>query len=133
MSARRVISHVDKVHYIKQLVEGLDLQEASQLEDTYIDHDPENDYVSMEQVIYVGDGNSDMSAFQVVEDGAIAINPKDEGEWKNYDKFSRGRLPGGQSTDPIVEIDPGHDDQTDQTAPPKQRQATDALRRPLLH
>ena len=94
LSARRVISHVDKVHYIKQLVEGLDLKTASELEDTYVDHDPENNYVPMEQVIYVGDGNSDMSAFQVVEDGggvAIAINPDDDGEWENYDKMSRGR------------------------------------------
>ncbi|MGB3800069.1 MAG: hypothetical protein WA952_09670, partial [Lewinella sp.] len=94
LSARRVISHVDKVHYIKQLVEGLDLDDASELENTYVDHDPMNNYVPMAQVIYVGDGNSDLSAFQVVENGggvAVAINPNGDGEWENYNKMSRGR------------------------------------------
>ncbi|WP_116127883.1 hypothetical protein [Lewinella sp. IMCC34183] len=94
LCARRVISHVDKVHYIKQLVEGLDLDKASELENTYIDHDPQNNYVPMAQVIYVGDGNSDMSAFQIVEEGGgvgIAIDPDDDGEWENYEDMSRGR------------------------------------------
>ncbi len=93
LSARRVISHVDKVHYIKQLVEGLDLDEASELENTYIDHDPNENYIPMAQVIYVGDGSSDMSAFQVVERGggvAVAINPEGD-EWENYKNMSRGR------------------------------------------
>ncbi|PPK85145.1 phosphoserine phosphatase [Neolewinella xylanilytica] len=93
LSARRVISHVDKVHYIKQLVEGLDLDKASELENTYIDHDPKNNYVPMAQVVYVGDGSSDMSAFQVVENGggvAVAINPEGD-DWENYNNMSRGR------------------------------------------
>ena len=93
LSARRVISHVDKVHYIKQLVEGLDLDKASELENTYMDHDPNDNYVPMAQVIYVGDGSSDMSAFQIVEQGggvAVAINPEGE-SWENYKNMSRGR------------------------------------------
>ncbi|NJB86717.1 phosphoserine phosphatase [Lewinella marina] len=94
LSARRVISHVDKVHYIKQLVQGLDLDRASELENTYVEHDPDQYYVPMAQVIYVGDGNSDMSAFQVVEGGggvAVAIDKDGEGEWENYDQMSRAR------------------------------------------
>ncbi|THH39478.1 HAD family hydrolase [Neolewinella litorea] len=94
LSARRVISHVDKVHYIKQLVQGLDLDRASELENTYVDHDAEHYYVPMAQVIYVGDGNSDMSAFQIVEQGggvAVAIDKDGDGEWDNYDEMSPGR------------------------------------------
>lgn len=94
LSARRVISHVDKVHYIKQVVEGLDLDKPSELENTYVDHDPQNDYVPMAQVIYVGDGASDMSAFQAVEkDGgiAIAIDPDKGEDWEGYDQMTSGR------------------------------------------
>ena len=94
LSARRVISHVDKVHYIRQLVEGLDLDSPSELENTYIDHDPQDNYVPMAQVIYVGDGHSDMSAFQAVEGGggvSIAIDPDKDGSWDGYQKMSPGR------------------------------------------
>ena len=92
--ARRVISHVDKVHYIKQLVQGLDLDTASELENTYIEHDRTDYYVPMAQVIYVGDGNSDMSAFQIVERGggvAVAIDPNEDGDWENYEDMSPER------------------------------------------
>lgn len=94
LSARRVISHVDKVHYIKQLIEGLDLDKASELENTYVDHNPQDNYVPTAQVIYVGDGHSDMSAFQAVEkDGgvSIAIDPNKDGSWDGYEKMSAGR------------------------------------------
>lgn len=94
LSARRVISHVDKVHYIKQLVEGLDMDKASELENTYVDHNPQDNYVPTAQVIYVGDGHSDMSAFQAVEkDGgvAIAIDPNKDGSWDGYEHMSPGR------------------------------------------
>ena len=94
LAARRVISHVDKVHYIKQLVEGLDLDKASELENTYVDHNPQDNYVPMSQVIYVGDGHSDMSAFQAVEkDGgvSIAIDPDQDGSWDGYESMSPGR------------------------------------------
>lgn len=73
--------------------EGLDLTQASDLENTYVQHDSQNYYVPMSQVIYVGDGASDMSAFQAVEqDGgiAIAIDP-DEGDWDGYEQMAPGR------------------------------------------
>ncbi|WP_235299414.1 HAD family hydrolase [Portibacter marinus] len=94
LGAKRIITHVDKVHYIKQLKEGLDLDSPSELENTYIDHDPENDYVPMSQIIYVGDGASDMSAFQIVEKGggiAIAIDPDKDEEWEGYDQMAEDR------------------------------------------
>ena len=94
--AKRIITHVDKVHYIKQLQEGLDLDRPSDLENTYLDHDSDNDYVPMSQVVYVGDGASDMSAFQVVESGggiAIAIDPDGGGvhDWEGYQHMSPER------------------------------------------
>ena len=95
LGAKRIISHVDKVHYIKQLKEGLDLEKVSELENTYLNHNPEDDYVPMSQIIYVGDGSSDMSAFQIVETGggiAIAIVPEGkEEDWSGYEEMAPER------------------------------------------
>lgn len=94
MGAKRVITHVDKVHYIKQLQKGLDLDDPSQLENTYLDNDPDDDYVPMAQIIYVGDGASDMSAFQIVEGGggiALAIDPDDGHDWSGYERMAPKR------------------------------------------
>ena len=94
--AKRVITHVDKVHYVKQLQEGLDLERPSDLENTYLDNNPDDDYVPMSQIIYIGDGASDMSAFQAVEGGggiAIASDPDGGGvhDWDGYQYMSPER------------------------------------------
>lgn len=95
LGAKRVISHVDKVHYIKQLNQGIDLDKPSDLENTYVKHDEEKKYVPMSQVIYVGDGASDMSAFQAVESEggiAIAIVPEgDDEDWSGYEQMAPAR------------------------------------------
>ena len=93
LGVKRVITHVDKVHYVKQLAQGLNLDDPSELEDTYLRRAPEDYYVPLSQIIYVGDGSSDMSAFQVVEEGggvAIAVDP-DDGDWDGYDQMAPDR------------------------------------------
>ncbi len=94
LAARRVISHVDKVHYIQQLAQGRDLETASELEDTYLHRPADEYYVPLNQIIYVGDGHSDMSAFQLVEDGGgigIAIDPDRDGNLESADRMAPGR------------------------------------------
>ncbi len=94
LGARRIISHVDKVHYIKLLAQGLDMDRPSDLENTYLSYNPRDNFVPLAQVIYVGDGASDMSAFQEVETGggvAIAIDPRTGGEWDGYERMSPDR------------------------------------------
>ena len=93
LGAKRIITHEDKVHYIKQLAQGLDVDKPSELEDTYVERAPEDYYIPLSQVVYVGDGASDMSAFQAVEDGGgvgVAIDKAGQ-EWDGYDDVSRGR------------------------------------------
>ena len=93
LGAKRVITHVDKVHYVKQLAQGLDLDDPSELENTYLRREPEDYYVPLSQIIYVGDGTSDMSAFQAVEEGggiAIAVDP-DNGDWDGYENMAPNR------------------------------------------
>ena len=93
LGAKRVITHVDKVHYIKQLAEGLDIGKPSELEDTYVERDPEEMYVPLDQIVYVGDGASDMSAFQLVGEAGgfgVAIDKPDQA-WDGYGDISQGR------------------------------------------
>ena len=93
LGVKIVITHADKVHYIRQLVEGVDVEQPSDLENTYVAHAPEDYYVPMDQVVFVGDGASDMSAFQAVgEGGGIGVAIDKEGqEWDGYEDISRGR------------------------------------------
>lgn len=93
LGAKRIITHEDKVHYILQLAKGLDIDTPSQLEDTYLDIDAKEYYVPVNQIIYVGDGASDMSAFQTVEKyGGISIAISKPGqEWHGYDDMEPSR------------------------------------------
>ena len=93
-AAKRIVNHVDKVQYIRQLAEGRDLPDVEHLEDVYLDRDPEEYFVPLDQIIYVGDGSSDMSAFQeVVSNGGvgIAIDPEEGGDWAGYEKMAESR------------------------------------------
>ncbi len=93
LGAKRIITHEDKVHYIRQLAQGIDIEKPSELEDTFLYRDPESYYVPLNQIIYCGDGSSDMSAFQVVEDGGgvgIAINKPGQ-EWEGYAHMEENR------------------------------------------
>lgn len=93
LGAKRIITHEDKVHYILQLAKGLDIDKPSELEDTYLDIDAGDYYVPVNQIIYVGDGASDMSAFQTVEKyGGIGIAISKEGkEWRGYEDMAPSR------------------------------------------
>ena len=93
LGAKRIITHADKVLYIRQLAEGIDVHKPSELEDAFVEHRAEDYYVPLSQVVYIGDGASDLSAFQVVEEHGgvgIAIDKPDQ-EWDNYGDVSRGR------------------------------------------
>lgn len=95
LGAKRVISHIDKVHYVRQYQQGIPLNEPSDLENTFLDHNPDDHYIPMSQIIYLGDGSSDMSAFQEVEQGgglAIGVDPDGDGSnWSGYDRVETQR------------------------------------------
>ena len=93
LGAKRIITHADKVLYIRQLAEGIDVGKPSELEDAFVERDPSEYYVPLSQVVYVGDGASDLSAFQLVEEHGgvgVAIDKPDQ-KWENYDDISEGR------------------------------------------
>lgn len=71
---KRVVTYPEKVRYLMQLAKGLSVDGADSPSDVFREV-PERDWhVPFDQMIYVGDGSSDLPAFDLIEDqGGIAI------------------------------------------------------------
>jgi len=87
---KRIITHADKVRYLTQLAKGLHLEgDGMQPENIYRDIDLDDYHVPFDQIIYVGDGASDMPAFSLMDDtGGLAIGvvvEDDVEQWRGYD------------------------------------------------
>ena len=71
---KRIIGHAEKALYIESYAKGLDLESASEPQTDSPDFDPQDMYVPFDQVIYVGDGVSDLQAFGfVAAHGGLAL------------------------------------------------------------
>lgn len=79
---KRVVTYPEKVRYLLALAKGLDEGGADSPSDVYRDVPEEEWHVPFDQMIYVGDGSSDLPAFSLMADrGGIAIGvvgPHDE-------------------------------------------------------
>ena len=82
---KRAIIHSEKARYLLALAKGLDLNGADEPEDVFKDKPSEEWHLPLDQMIYVGDGLSDIDAFRLMhENGGIAIgvqNPHDKKQW----------------------------------------------------
>jgi len=92
---KRIITHPEKRRYLTQLAKGLHLDGSLQPENIYRDVPSEDYYIPFDQMIYVGDGGSDMSAFCMMEDvGGIAIGvvlAEELENWRGYDEIHEDR------------------------------------------
>jgi len=71
---RQVVTHPEKVRYILALAKGLDVGGSNEPEDAYRRVPEEDVHVPVSQIVYVGDGGSDIPAFTFVEgEGGLAI------------------------------------------------------------
>jgi phosphoserine phosphatase len=71
---KRVITYPEKVRYLLQLAKGLSVEGPDAPPDVYRDIAEENWHVPFDQMIYVGDGASDLPAFDLIAGrGGIAI------------------------------------------------------------
>lgn len=91
---KRVLTHPEKPRYLLHLAKGLEIQGANP--DQAHKHVDEHDwYVPLDQVIYVGDGASDMPAFQLVSQHGgfpIAVFDTERAEdWSGYDEVRSSR------------------------------------------
>lgn len=74
LNVKRTLSHPDKALYIQSLADGTSVDGATGPERTNQDVADEDRHVPMDQIIYVGDGESDLQAFAAVERaGGIAL------------------------------------------------------------
>lgn len=73
ITAKRIIPHAEKMRYLLQIAKGLELKSANP-EDVYQPREPEKWLVPVDQMIYLGDGSSDLPAFEFMrERGGVAI------------------------------------------------------------
>jgi phosphoglycolate phosphatase-like HAD superfamily hydrolase len=72
-TAKRTITHAEKTRYLLQIAKGLELDSANPM-NVYQPRDPGDWLAPVDQMIYLGDGSSDLPAFQFMrERGGIAI------------------------------------------------------------
>ena len=71
---KRTVIHSEKARYLRAFAKGLDIAGANEPQDVFRHRDPGDWHVPLDQLIYVGDGASDIDAFRLVEQhGGIAL------------------------------------------------------------
>ena len=92
---KQIITHPEKTRYLLQLSKGLGAQkEGVHPSDVYRDVPQEELYIPLSQVIYLGDGSSDMPAFSLLNEyGGVALGlvKGDTDAWEGYEKMHAGR------------------------------------------
>lgn len=90
---KRIVTHPEKERYLLALSKGMDPSGGDGPEDVYADVPREKRQVPLDQMIYVGDGRSDMPAFRLMnESGGVAIAiAKDPDDWDAADAVHDGR------------------------------------------
>ncbi len=74
VTVKRIIGHPEKALYIESYAKGLDLDAANAPQTHAPDFDPQDMRVPFDQLIYVGDGQSDLLSFEFVSDhGGLAL------------------------------------------------------------
>ncbi|MDX2089339.1 MAG: hypothetical protein SFX73_15910 [Kofleriaceae bacterium] len=96
VGVKRAIIHSEKARYLLALAKGLDLKGADEPEDVHVEKPIDEWHVPLDQMIYVGDGLSDLDAFKLIhENGGIAlgVDHSGSGEWPAADHmFASARV-----------------------------------------
>lgn len=93
---RRIVTYPEKVRYLLQLAKGLTSDGADAPADVYRDVPGDCWHVPFDQMVYVGDGASDLPAFDLIASrGGIAIGvfgpDKSASDWSEERDVHRGR------------------------------------------
>ena len=95
VAVKRIVTHPEKVRYILQLAKGLGTEGANSPSDVYKDIPEEDWHVPLSQIIYVGDGSSDMPAFSLMNERrglAIGVFGADKAEdWEGFENMDAHR------------------------------------------
>ena len=92
---KRIVTYAEKVRYLMALSRGMSVEGHDAPSDVWRPVDDADLYVPLDQLVYVGDGSSDLPAFNFMEDsGGIAIGVTDHmdaEEWKEAHAVHRER------------------------------------------
>jgi phosphoglycolate phosphatase-like HAD superfamily hydrolase len=93
--AKNIMTHPEKQRYILQLAKGMGVDGPNAPADVFTDIPLHDYYIPIDQIVYTGDGLSDMPAFQLMHQyGGLAIGVVNEDkveDWKGYEKLSNDR------------------------------------------
>ncbi len=92
---KRIVTHPEKVRYVLQLSKGIGTEGPDGPADVYRDVPDERVHVPLDQVVYVGDGGSDMPVFSLLHDrGGIALavyKAERAQDWSGQSEMRAGR------------------------------------------
>ena len=93
---KRLMSHTEKTHYLYHLSVGIERENEQDLMYNYRDLPIKELHVPLNQVIYVGDGTSDIPCFTVINEyGGIALgifkDSSNAKQWEHRDKITNSQ------------------------------------------
>ncbi|PAP75221.1 HAD family hydrolase [Rubrivirga marina] len=91
---RQMITHSEKTRYLLAIAKGVGVGGSNEPAEVYRDIPEAEWHVPLDQVIYVGDGASDMPVFELMgEHGGIALGVVEDsdGDWKEAEKVNPDR------------------------------------------
>ncbi len=95
LTPKSTVGHYDKVRHLLALAKGLPSIQSDRADDVNADIDETEWHVSFEQMVFVGDGDSDMPSFDLMESrGGVAIavrQAEEESSWESRDSMRDGR------------------------------------------
>jgi phosphoglycolate phosphatase-like HAD superfamily hydrolase len=89
LCAKRMVSHPEKALYIQAIVKGLAVEGDNTPEKAGEPLDPHEQFTRFDQVVYVGDGASDLQAFEfVAKHGGLTLALDDDDVFDHADQQS---------------------------------------------
>lgn len=97
LGVKRTVIHSEKARYLLALAKGLDIAGANEPQDVHFPRPLADWHVPLDQMLYVGDGASDVDAFNLMHDnGGIALavdhSPADEARSAQEHMFDKARV-----------------------------------------
>lgn len=91
ITVKRIIGHPEKALYIESYAKGLDLDSANTPQTQTPEYDPECMWVPFDQIVYVGDGLSDLSSFEFVNSrGGLALAVNEGEDFEQAERQTQG-------------------------------------------
>lgn len=94
LGVKRAVIHSEKARYLLAMAKGLDIAGANEPQDVHQERPPSEWHVPLDQMIYVGDGASDIDAFKLMRENggvSIAVDHSREGErWEASEHMFSG-------------------------------------------